>query len=123
MEDAMLMVNIAGLALIALIVWWFWLYQPGSRQLDQAGGVIVVENGVYQPAHIQVLAGQPTTLHFLRKDASPCAELVQFPALEISEQLPLNKTKTIQVPALDSGDYEFHCQMQMYRGQLHVSDL
>ena len=24
----MVLVNIAGFALIALIVWWFWLYKP-----------------------------------------------------------------------------------------------
>ncbi|MCK5790344.1 MAG: plastocyanin [Alcanivorax sp.] len=119
----MIIVNIAGLALIVLIVWWFWLYKPQSQALDQEDSVIVVENGVYQPAHIRIPPGQPATLRFLRKDASPCAEMVQFPALNISEQLPLNKTRSLQLPALEQGVYEFHCQMQMYRGQLHVSDL
>lgn len=33
----MLLVNIAGLALIALIVWWFWLYPPeGAAQEDES---------------------------------------------------------------------------------------
>lgn len=30
----MLIVNIAGIALIALIVWWFWLYKPGDAVPD-----------------------------------------------------------------------------------------
>ena len=28
----MLFVNIAGVALIALIIWWFWLYRPKDTQ-------------------------------------------------------------------------------------------
>lgn len=116
----MLMVNIAGLLLIALIVWWFWIYRPADVAAATGELVILVENGVYQPAHIRLPANAPATLLFLRKDASPCSETLQIPALEISETLPLNKTKAVQLPALQPGEYAFHCQMQMYRGQLKV---
>lgn len=121
----MLIVNIAGLLLIALIVWWFWLYKPKDYQLKKGGLVdndlvIVVENGAYQPSHIKLPANESVSLRFLRKDASPCAEMLLFPDLQISATLPLNKTKTIQLPAMVSGNYAFHCQMQMYRGQLTV---
>jgi len=114
------MVNLLGVVLIALIVWWFWLYKPAEVTASESNTVIVVENGTYQPAHISALPDQPLDITFLRKDASPCAEMVLFPALEISEQLPLNKSKTIHLPAMAAGDYDFHCQMQMYRGQLKV---
>lgn len=30
----MLLVNLAGIALIALIVWWFWLYKPPEVNPD-----------------------------------------------------------------------------------------
>lgn len=116
----MIVVNLTGLALIALIVWWFWLYRPPQATLDEAGLLIRVENGVYQPSHIKVPANQPFSLQFLRKDASPCAEMLLIPDLQLSETLPLNKTKKIQMPALQPGQYAFHCQMQMYRGQLVV---
>ena len=116
----MLIANIAGIALIALIIWWFWLYKPGEVALGSGEMVIMVENGSYQPAYIRVEANHPARLHFLRKDPSPCAETLLVPKLEISETLPLNQTRSIELPPLEPGEYEFHCQMQMYRGVLKV---
>ena len=116
----MVIVNIAGIALIALIVWWFWLYKPPEVDVDANSLVIRVENGIYNPAHIRITAHKPTSLHFLRKDASPCAEMVLFPALELSKSLPLDKPLTLSLPPLEPGEYDFHCQMQMYRGVLKV---
>jgi plastocyanin domain-containing protein len=116
----MLIVNLAGLALIGLIVWWFWLYKAQEVAVDDAAMVIVVENGTYQPARILLPANQATQLHFLRKDASPCSEMLIFPDLDISESLPVNKSRAIALPPLAKGEYPFHCQMQMYRGVLKV---
>ncbi|MDM8349678.1 cupredoxin domain-containing protein [Pseudomonas sp. sp1636] len=116
----MWLINIAGLALIALIIWWFWLYKPKEVALGEQGLLVVVENGGYTPTNIQLPAHTPTILTFLRKDATPCAEVVLWPDLDISETLPLNKPTQVALPALDAGDYAFHCQMQMYRGALHV---
>ena len=112
----MWLVNLAGAALIALIVWWFWLYKPREQAVGDEGLVILVENGSYHPAHIKIPANRPTELQFLRKDPSPCAEMVLLPDLEISESLPLDKTRKILLPPMKPGEYQFHCQMQMYRG-------
>lgn len=117
----MLIINIAGLLVIGLIIWWFWLYKPKEVAAAQDGALMItVENGVYSPSHIRLVADTPATLQFLRKDGSPCSETLLFPDLEISETLPLNKVKPIEVPALATGEYPFHCQMQMYRGVLKV---
>ena len=116
----MMIVNIAGLALITLIIWWFWLYQPREIELTDNSLVIVVENGVYQPAHIKLPSHQASELQFLRRDPSPCSETVLFPSLDISESLTLNKSIKINLPPMEKGEYEFHCQMQMYRGLLKV---
>lgn len=116
----MILVNLAGLILIALIVWWFWLYRPPQTMLEENGLLIRVENGTYQPSHIKVPANQAFSLQFLRTDASPCAEMLLIPDLQLSETLPLNKTTQILLPELAPGRYDFHCQMQMYRGQLIV---
>ena len=116
----MLAVNIAGLLLIGTIVWWFWLYKAKEVELGDDAMVIVVENGIYKPAHIKLLANQSAELVFLRKDASPCAEMLIIPTLEISESLPIDKTLNIVLPPMPPGEYEFHCQMQMYRGVLKV---
>ncbi len=116
----MLLVNLAGLALIGLIVWWFWLYQPPKTRLSGNELTITVENGVYSPSHIQVQAGKPVQLTFIRKDPSPCAETLLIPKLDISQNLPLNQPKKINLGVLQPGQYDFHCQMQMYRGQITV---
>jgi plastocyanin domain-containing protein len=116
----MLLINIAGLALIALIVWWFWLYKPKEAELGENDLVITVENGTYSPSRIKVPTGEPVEIKFIRKDQSPCSETLLIPELQISDTLQLNKLKTIQLPALAAGEYAFHCQMQMYRGQITV---
>lgn len=116
----MLIVNIGGLILIALIVWWFWLYKPKAEQFGDNDVVVVVENGVYKPSHIILSSTEPHDITFLRKDASPCSETLLIPELDISETLPLNKPTKIHLPQLSSGEYAFHCQMQMYKGLLQV---
>ncbi len=116
----MLIINISGLMLIALIVWWFWLYNPKAEKISEKDLLVLVENGVYHPAHILLEGGKPHDISFLRKDSSPCAEMLIIPALEISETLPLNKAITIHIPPLTEGNYPFHCQMRMYLGELIV---
>lgn len=117
-----LIVNLAGLALIALIVWWFWLSRPKARSAAGDGPIeIVVNDGVYAPARIEVRAGAPVTLRFRRRDASPCAEQVRFDELGIAEELPLGEAKDITLTAPAPGEYEFTCQMKMYRGVLVVT--
>jgi plastocyanin domain-containing protein len=116
----MLIINVVGILLIALIIWWFWLFQAKETQLVNNDTVIVVENGIYSPSRIKLPANKIVTLKFLRKDASPCAEMLLIPELQISKTLPLNKPYKIVLPALKAGDYHFHCQMQMYRGQIRV---
>ena len=115
-------VNLAAPLLILLIVWWFWLSKP--RAVKQVSDVIevIVDNGVYTPAHIQVQQGKPLTLRFIRKDASPCAEKVIFDDLQIAADLPIEKPVEIRIPTEQTGSFDFTCQMQMYRGKLTVSE-
>lgn len=115
----MLMINIAGLIAISLIIWWFWLYKPKETQMKE-DVTITVENGTYTPSHISIAANKPTKIQFLRKDQAPCSETLLIPELKISESLPINKVKAVQLPALPTGEYAFHCQMQMYRGKITV---
>jgi len=118
----MLLINLLGLLLIALIVWWFWIYKAKEVLADDGAMTVIVDNGTYQPSRIRLPVGQATTLRFLRKDASPCAAMVVFSAFDISEELPLNKPKDINLPPMESGEYPFTCQMQMYRGELIIND-
>jgi plastocyanin domain-containing protein len=116
----MMIINIIGFAVIALIIWWFWFYKHPTAAITGAEFVITVEAGAYTPAHLTLAANTPATLIFLRKDAAPCAELVMFPQLDINQTLPFNEAISIDLPELKPGQYAFHCQMQMYRGVLNV---
>jgi plastocyanin domain-containing protein len=112
----MLTVNLLGISLIILIVWWFWLYKPQGVSASGEQITILVENGSYQPSRIKLPSGQPVIVRFLRKDASPCAASVLIPDAEISQDLPLNKGVLVELPAMEKGEHHFHCQMQMYKG-------
>ena len=116
----MIFINLLGIALIAGIVWWFWLYKPESTKKGDGSQVIVVENGVYSPSRISIESGKDMSISFIRKDASPCSGTLIFSDLDISEELAVGKIKTIQLPNLEEGTYSFGCQMKMYRGELIV---
>ncbi len=116
----MIIVNIAGLGLILLIVWWFWLYKAQEVEFVPGTIKVIVEDGTYQPSRIKLAAGESATLQFLRKDSNPCAGTVLFSDFEISEELPIDTVKSITLPVLAKGEYEFNCQMKMYRGTLLV---
>ena len=114
-----ILVTIGGLAAIGLIVWWFWLSRPQAAHVDTPGAIrILVKDGTYQPAALEVPAGQALTLTFIRQDVTPCAEKVVFGDLGISLDLPLNHPAAVALPALSPGRHEFTCQMGMYRGTL-----
>lgn len=116
-----MIVNLSGLFLIVLIVWWFWFYKPYVYS-DRTNNVIeiLVKDGVYQPANIEIAANHPTTLRFIRKDQTACAEVVIFDSLSMSQQLPLNQPIDIQLKLEKPGEYGFSCQMGMYKGKLIV---
>ncbi|HSI23066.1 MAG TPA: cupredoxin domain-containing protein [Methylophilaceae bacterium] len=114
-----LFVTLGGLAAIGLIAWWFWLSSPKAEHSSAQQPIdIQVKDGVYQPAALDVPAGQALTLRFTRHDATPCAEKVVFGDLGISAELPLGKARSVTLPPLKPGQYEFTCQMGMYRGRL-----
>lgn len=104
-----------------LIIWWFWLSKLSILTKAEDFIEIKVKDGVYQPAYIQVKTNLLVTLRFIREDPSPCAEVVVFNSLNISEQLPLHKPKDIVLTLKNVGVYEFTCQMGMYRGKLIVT--
>lgn len=114
-----LIINLIGLGLIAAIIAWFWLIKPKAyHSANPYMADILVKDGVYTPSNIEVLANIAFRLTFHRKDPSPCAETVIFPSLNISKHLPLNEKVDVVVTPPKAGEYEFTCQMGMYRGKL-----
>ncbi|KZX61349.1 plastocyanin [Alcanivorax sp. HI0033] len=118
-----LLINLAGLLLMMGIVWWFWLSNSTgkSQAVSDQDTTIVVADGVYKPATLHARAGETLTLHFDRRDPSPCAEQVVFHGLDVSEFLETGSITTVTLNNPPAGEYRFTCQMQMYQGRLIVS--
>lgn len=115
-----LLVNLIGFCLIGLIIWWFILKKSKYTLLANNSIQVIVDEGVYKPSVLKARSGQAISLEFIRKDKSPCAQVVVFNTLEISQELPVNKPIKISIDALKPGTYLFSCQMGMYQGSLIV---
>ncbi len=121
MNATELVVTMAGLAIIAWIVWYFWLWRGESVAAQTTDGVQIVDvivKGGYQPASIVVKAGRPVRLNFTRREASLCGEEIVLPDFGKRAHLPENQSVSINVTPARPGEYEFTCGMNMYRGKL-----
>lgn len=115
-----LIVNLIGFILIALIIWWFIIFTPKATRIKGDIIDITVHDGIYDPSIIKAKKGQTLQLRFLRQDVTPCAEVVIFDQLNISAKLPINKPHKVTLTVKEVGEYDFTCQMGMYRGKLIV---
>jgi len=109
--------------LIALILWWFFGRTASSGSAVVADGEQTIEimvEGGYSPEVSELQADTPSKLIFKRRDSSSCLEEVVIPDLGISAKLPLNGEKTIELPPLKQGEYEYSCGMRMFHGKLVV---
>ena len=117
-------VDIVGLTLIGFIVWFFWLVRAkGVRASLTSGGYqeqIVLVKGGYTPDVIVVERGKPVRLSFVRQESASCSEMVLLPAFGKSAHLPEGQTVPVEFLPAEPGEYEFACQMGMFRGKLVV---
>ena len=89
--------------------------QAVAREIE-----IVVE-GAYKPNRIEVRQGERVRLKILRKEYNGCTREIVFPKLNIRRELPTSKIVYIDLPALQAGEYEFKCGMNMVRGTIIVT--
>ena len=117
-------VTTLGLAAIAFIVWFFWMSKKtGTRAAVTSSGyqeAMVLVKGGYTPDVIVVEHGKPVRLNFLREESASCSEMVVFADFNKSAQLPEGQTVPIEFLPDKAGEYEFACQMGMFRGKLIV---
>jgi plastocyanin domain-containing protein len=124
MTIAQIIVTIGGLALSALVIWYFFFSEvTGTQVAAGAGGLqqaqIIVKGG-YTPDVLVVKAGQPVRFDFLRQETASCSEMVLFPDFNKSAKLPPGEAVSIEFTPETPGEYEFQCQMGMLRGKLVV---
>ena len=118
------LVDVVGLAVIAFIAWFFWLVKAkGVRVGTTSGGYkeqMVLVKGGYAPDVIVVQAGKPVRLNFVRQESASCSEMVLLPAFAKSAKLPEGQTVPIEFLPKERGEFEFACQMGMFRGKVVV---
>lgn len=118
------LVTVAGLTLVAGIVWFFWgPRKEGYRaELSPAGyqEAVIRVKGAYSPDTIVVRAGRPVRLNFRREESAACSEMVVFADFGKSAKLPEGETVPIEFLPGEPGTFEFTCGMAMLRGRVVV---
>ena len=119
-----LIVTVLGVALIVFIVWFFWLKKSkGTRASQTSSGhqeAMILVKGGYTPGVVVVQHGKPVRLNFRREETASCSEMVLLPDFDKSAQLPTGETVAVEFVPNEPGEYEFACQMGMFRGKLIV---
>lgn len=117
-------VDAVGLGVIAAIVWFFWLVKAkGIKASVTTAGYqeqMVLVKGGYTPDHIVVERGTPVRLNFVRQESDPCSEMVLLPAFQKSAHLPEGQVVPVEFMPTQPGEFEFACQMGMFRGTVIV---
>jgi plastocyanin domain-containing protein len=118
------LVTVIGLALVAGIVWFFWLKRTrGTRAATTSRGyqeAMILVKGGYTPDVIVVQHGRPVRLNFRREETASCSEMVLFPDFNKSAKLPTGEVVAVEFLPEQPGEYEFACQMGMFRGKVVV---
>lgn len=87
---------------------------PKPRRVE----IAITADG-FQPGRVDVEAGVPIELVFVRKTDKTCATEVAVPSLKIKKPLPLNEPVVIAITP-DKKDIDFACGMNMLKGKLVV---
>lgn len=116
-------VIIAGVGLIAFVLWYFFGERKKVSALLGGAGVqeinVTVKDG-YSPDVIAVKRGLPVRLNFYRDETASCSEQIVFGDFGIARNLPPFKTTPIEFTPEKTGEFVFTCGMNMLRGKLIV---
>jgi plastocyanin len=82
----------------------------------------IIVDGGYSPSEIHARKGQKLTIHFERHDESKCTDEVVFPDFNIKKYLAPHKITTIEITPKETGEYRFHCGMDMLEGKVVVHE-
>jgi plastocyanin domain-containing protein len=119
-----MMVTLGGIFAIAFIVWYFWMVKKkGVKAALTTSGyqeVMILVKGGYTPDVIVVEHGKPVRLNFRREESAACSEMVILGEFGKSAKLPTGETVAVEFLPDKPGEYEFTCQMGMFRGKLIV---
>jgi P-type Cu+ transporter len=122
MTGTEILVTGLGVALIALLSWFFFGPKQG-RRAELRGGmqeVVITVKGGYSPNLIRVKEGVPLRLVFDRQENSDCSSRVVFPDFGVSKSLAAFARTTVELMPARTGEFGFACGMNMLHGTLVV---
>lgn len=112
-----------GIAVVGLILWYFFGERERTLASEGEGGVqeikITVKGG-YSPDLVVVKQGRPVRLAFYRDETASCSEEVIFGDFGIARALPAFTTTLVEFVPDKAGEFTFTCGMNMIRGKLVV---
>ncbi len=121
---ANILVALAGILLSVGVAWFFWGgKRRGVRAALTSSGyqeALILVRGGYTPDTILVERGKPVRLSFRREETNGCSETVVLPDFRKSAKLPEGETVPVEFMPEEAGEYDFQCQMGMFRGKLIV---
>ena len=124
MDTSEIIVLLAGVALIAFVLWYFFAGEgvraAASVTTTGAQRLRVLVKGGYTPDVIVLKRGVPAELEFYRDEASSCSEEIVFPDFGVARRLPAFETTRVSLLPERAGEFDFTCGMSMLRGRLVV---
>ena len=123
MSLAQYVVTALGVAAIVWVLWYFLVSSAAAAPADVSEGVqevhITVKAG-YTPDTVVVQAGTPVRLRFYRDETADCSERVILEHFGIDVPLPAFETTIVEFTPTESGEFRFHCGMDVLKGLLVV---
>jgi len=123
MDTTEILVVAGGVALIALVLWYFFGEREAVAATATESGVqeikITVKGG-YSPDVVVVRQGRPVRLDFYRDETASCSEQVVFGDFGIARDLPAYRTTPVEFTPQKPGEFTWTCGMNMLRGKLVV---
>jgi plastocyanin domain-containing protein len=123
MDTTEIIVVAAGIALAALVLWYF--FGERERVEASAGGdgvqeIDITVKGGYSPDVVVVRQGAPVRLNFYRDETASCSDRVIFGDFQIARELPAFETTPVEFTPERAGEFTWTCGMSMMRGKLVV---
>jgi plastocyanin domain-containing protein len=123
MDSTETLVLAGAVAMIAIVIWYFF----GEREqvaaaLTDAGvqQINITVKGGYSPDVIVVKHGVPVKLDFYRDETASCSDQVILGDFGIARDLPAYETTAIEFTPDKVGEFNFTCGMNMLHGKLVV---
>jgi hypothetical protein len=101
----------------------------GDKNANEQGNLMDIPKDAYRvtvskegftPGEIKITKNSYTKLAFVRLDTENCADEVVFKSLNITKKLPLGEVVVVDLPKDFSGELNFACGMDMYKGKVIV---